>query len=138
MIRTSVLSCMIFGVLGAFSLPSHAVKPFVATCGDGARVKVADSKYPYGIAEACLRAGHQPPSKTRPTARSGVPAEFKNRASADLKVFRKGELQRMVAKSTGAKPASVDHSDIILMLQGCECISPSCVAYSCPADVDIP
>lgn len=42
---------------------------------------------------------------------------------------------RIVEPIPDAQQASVDHSDILLMLQGCTCISPNCVAYLCPVDV---
>ena len=43
---------------------------------------------------------------------------------------------RVVEHVPDAQAAStVDHSDILLMLQGCTCISPNCVAYLCPLDV---
>ena len=120
------------------STQAYAVKPFTVTCGDGTKIEVADSEYsPNGIARACFTAGHEPPKKSTPRKIKKMDLTSE-KASKSTKIFRSNELKKAIAKSTGASPADVDHTDIILMLQGCECISPSCVAYLCPIDVDIP
>lgn len=126
-----------FVLLAAFSMQSHAVKPYTVTCGDGEKIEVADSEYnPSMIALACLSAGHQAPLPAhKPPQRKSV---LSLKKTGPTKVFKAQYLKGLIAKNTGRTPSSVDHSDIILMLQGCKCISPHCVAYSCPNDVDIP
>ncbi len=125
-------------MLMSFSFQAHAVKPFTVTCGDGKKIEVTDSGYtPSAIAFACLSAGHKPPQASRERSLHKESFGADNSRGAQ-KVFRAQELRQIVAKKSGRHAGSVDHSDIILMLQGCSCISPSCVAYLCPVDVDIP
>ncbi|HEX5637208.1 MAG TPA: hypothetical protein VFY78_08990 [Gammaproteobacteria bacterium] len=132
-----ILQCLVV-MLSAFSMQSYAVKPFTVTCGDGEKIEVADSAYnPAAIASACLTAGHQPPLPSQGTPQRNATLSVK-KADAPYKTFKTDYLKTLVAKDSGRNAADVDHSDIILMLQGCHCISPSCVAYSCPADVDKP
>jgi hypothetical protein len=45
--------------LGITSLQTHAVKPFVITCGDGNNIEVADSRHsPNKANNLCVRAGY--------------------------------------------------------------------------------
>lgn len=125
-------------MLSAFSAPSFAVKPFTVSCGDGEKIEVADSAFnPAAIGAACLAAGHQPPIPSQGTPHRKTVFGVKKTA-VPYKTFKTQYLKTLVARNSGRNAAEVDHSDIILMLQGCHCISPSCVAYSCPADVDEP
>jgi len=130
---------LIFLLLVSFlSAQSYAFKPFTVTCGDGKKIDIADSKYsPSGIANACLAAGHKPPLPSTANTQDKISTPQEKMIKKN-KTFRASELKRAIARNTGGNSADVDHSDIILMLQGCHCISPSCVAYSCPVDVDIP
>jgi len=136
--KEKLLQCGLIALISLFSFQSHAVTPFTVTCGDGKKIEVSDSKYnPSGIALACLSAGHEPPlpSKTKPQREKSLSVKETDKP---YKVFRTQQLKQIVAKNSGGNVADIDHSDIILMLQGCTCIGSSCVAYRCPVDVDIP
>lgn len=133
-----LLQCTLMMFTVFFSLQSYAVKPFTVTCGDGEKIDVPDSAYnPASIALACLSAGHEPPRpyEKKPERKKSLKIK---KTTGESKIFKARQLKQFVAANSGQQAANVDHSDIILMLQGCQCISPSCVAYQCPADVDIP
>jgi hypothetical protein len=53
--------------LGITSLQTHAVKPFVITCGDGKTIEDADSRdSPNKANSLCLCAGHPAPKQVKP------------------------------------------------------------------------
>ena len=66
-----LLFCAGFILALATSMNSHAVKPWVITCGDGKTIEVADSVYtPSKAASLCLTAGH--PKPVQSTGQMGV------------------------------------------------------------------
>jgi len=64
--------------------------------------------------------------------------EGQETAASDASGATTAAPQTMKIVQPPPSTSAVDHSDILLMLQGCTCISPHCVAYLCPADVDVP
>ena len=136
--KTLWFQCGIVMLFMFFTSQVYAFEYFAVICGDGEKIEIVDSEYnPSGIALACLTSGHPPPQPAR------VKPEFTEgyslyKAGIPYKRFEAKYLKEVIAKGSGKATPDVDHSDILLMLQGCECLSPSCVAYLCPVDVDIP
>lgn len=111
---------------------AYAVQPIQVTCGDGDRIEVPDSS-PHSATRACLIAGHPAPNKVVTSAKS-----LQTAPAGKRKIVRINRPPKQLASPHQQASGPVDHSDFILMAQGCHCISPNCVAYSCPADVDVP
>jgi len=55
------------------------------------------------------------------------------RQSAGVSPCAAWGMSALSGGATGPGPAAVDHTIFRMMLSGCRCISPNCVAMSCPA-----
>lgn len=126
-----IISTLLTVAISTFSVQSNAVQFHTIDCGNGKNIKVTDSEYnPATNALLCLKAAQKESNANN--KRKPVFAHANQRTNTMKQEFLRA------GSSTSNSSSTVDHSDIILMLQGCECISPSCVAYTCPVDTKVP
>lgn len=105
--------------LGITSLQTHAVKPFVITCGDGKNIEVADSRYsPNKANNLCLRAGHPAPKQVKPVKKLSAPTSTGHTAASGCPKYDPNSAVLPIGKCRQTKK-TITYDPDCAKLKGC-------------------
>jgi hypothetical protein len=105
--------------LGITSLQTHAVKPFVITCGDGKTIEVADSRHsPNKANNLCLRAGHPAHKQVKPVKKLSATPSTGHTAASGFSKYDSNSAALSIGKCRQTKK-TIPYDPDCAKLKGC-------------------